>query len=69
MNQDYSATGFKFALLKITRTLNAVAFRDIFPGLPIEKDIKTALRVGGVQDLNLYTVGFVVLALLWLEKS
>jgi hypothetical protein len=57
MNQAYAPVGMYFHLAQITRTQNADWF-NTFPGDPREVAMKSQLRVGGVADLNVYTVIF-----------
>ncbi|EAU84609.2 metalloprotease [Coprinopsis cinerea okayama7 len=58
LNHDYASTGFVFKLEKVNRIINEKAFRDLGPDQAIQDEVKASLRVGGVQDLNVYTVGF-----------
>ncbi len=60
LNESYAgqtggaATGFSFHLVGTDRTSNAAWF-TAQPGTQAEKDMKTALRKGGPETLNLYT--------------
>jgi len=58
LNADYASTGIYFELVNTTRTTNATWFNDVASGSRAETDAKTALRVGGPETLNVYTVGF-----------
>ncbi|TFK61066.1 hypothetical protein BDN72DRAFT_805281, partial [Pluteus cervinus] len=58
LNEGYKTTGISFVLKKITRTINSAWFTNVAPGVQEQTDMKTALRVGGAADLNVYTVGF-----------
>lgn len=49
-------TGFGFALAGITRTTNPVWFQQMVYDLDLELEAKQALRTGGSETLNLYTV-------------
>ncbi|KAF8995393.1 hypothetical protein BDQ17DRAFT_1365766 [Cyathus striatus] len=52
-------TGVAFKLVNVTRTVNETWFNKAGPGAStsIQTAMKTKLRVGGVKDLNIYTVG------------
>lgn len=54
LNTGYAGTGFQFVLAGTDRTENPVWFNGLVPGKQ-EKAMKTALRVGGYWDLNVYT--------------
>jgi Pregnancy-associated plasma protein-A/IPT/TIG domain len=54
LNVGYAGTGFQFVLADTDRTENAVWFNGLVPGKQ-EKAMKSALRVGGYWDLNVYT--------------
>ena len=51
-----AATGFTFELAGITRTTNPNWFENIAFDQDLEIDAKTALRRGGPETLNIYTV-------------
>jgi hypothetical protein len=59
LNDSYSAgtngyaTGWQFQLVSTDRTTNA-SWYTAGPGSTAERDMKTALRVGGAEDLNVY---------------
>jgi hypothetical protein len=54
LNVGYAGTGFQFVLAGTDRTENALWFNGLVPG-QTEIEMKTALRVGGYWDLNVYT--------------
>lgn len=54
-----SAVGISWVLAGTTRTINSDWFNNAGPGSSQQTAMKTALRQGGVKDLNVYTVGFV----------
>ncbi|TFK74481.1 zincin [Pluteus cervinus] len=58
LNKAYKTTGISFVLKKITRSINSTWFTDVAPDSQEQTDMKTALRIGGAADLNVYTVGF-----------
>ncbi|TFK74483.1 metalloprotease [Pluteus cervinus] len=58
LNHDYGPTGLSFNLVNISRTRNDWWYDDASPDTGTERDMKTALRVGGPSDINVYTVGF-----------
>ena len=49
-----ATTNFQFTLVDVTRTKNA-SWYTATPGSTAEKQMKAALREGGVRDLNIYT--------------
>jgi hypothetical protein len=51
-----AATGFAFELAGITRTTNQTWFENMVFDLDVELEAKTALREGGPETLNVYTV-------------
>ncbi|KAF7345959.1 Extracellular metalloprotease 1 [Mycena venus] len=59
MNKAYAGTGITWVLGGTTRTVNAAWFNTAGPDTSVQTAMKTALRTGGVADLNVYTVGFV----------
>ncbi|TFK29215.1 metalloprotease [Coprinopsis marcescibilis] len=58
LNHDYKSANYAFKLVNTTRTFNETVFLELFPGTPMDKEIKASLRVGGPQQLNIYSVGF-----------
>ena len=54
LNTSYAQWGWTFNLVRITHTDNASWF-TASPGSAAERQMKLALRVGGADDLNLYT--------------
>jgi hypothetical protein len=54
LNLGYAGTGFQFVLAGTDRTENSAWFDGLVPG-PQEIAMKSALRVGGYWDLNVYT--------------
>jgi hypothetical protein len=60
LNTAFSGCGISWVLGGTTRTVNAQWFNGAGPGSPQQTAMKSALRQGGVMDLNVYTVGFVV---------
>ena len=53
LNNAYGPTGFSFNLVQITRTSNA-AWYTAGPNTTAETQMKTALRQGSADDLNIY---------------
>jgi hypothetical protein len=58
LNSQVGAVGFNFHLSSADRTNNPTWFDSVEPGNSYESDMKQALRVGGPETLNVYTVGF-----------
>lgn len=58
MNKDFRRTRLNFELADVTRTENADWFDNVGPGSPEQTAMKTQLRRGGEQTLNIYSVGF-----------
>jgi hypothetical protein len=56
LNSAYSATPFRFELVDVTWTSNQAWF-NLTQGSAEERAMKTALRVGDQQTLNIYTTG------------
>jgi hypothetical protein len=54
LNAAYAASGFSFSLQATNRITNA-AWYPIVYGSTVEKQMKAALRVGGMGTLNIYT--------------
>ncbi|KAJ7142829.1 hypothetical protein C8R44DRAFT_924514 [Mycena epipterygia] len=59
MNAAYSGPGITWVLGGTTRTVNAAWFNGAGPDSSLQTAMKSALRTGGVADLNVYTVDFV----------
>lgn len=57
LNYWYSGTGLRFVLAGGERTTWAPWFNLASPGTPQQTQMKQQRRLGGVQDLNVYTVG------------
>jgi hypothetical protein len=58
MNQDYASCGFSWTLGGIDRTTNTDWFNKAGPSSTQQTAMKKALRKGGANALNVYTVGF-----------
>ncbi|KAJ3299586.1 hypothetical protein HK104_008299 [Borealophlyctis nickersoniae] len=58
LNNDYASFGFQFNLVSIDRTNNPTWFNTAGPDTSAQDDMKRALRKGGRNALNLYSVGF-----------
>ena len=58
LNTDYKPTGLQFQLVNVTRVENPKWFNDAGPETPEQTEMKTALRRGGPDALNLYSVSF-----------
>jgi hypothetical protein len=58
LNRDYSGTGLRFQLANVTRVVNAKWFNDAGPDTPAQTEMKAALRRGGPDVLNIFTVSF-----------
>lgn len=56
LNGDYSGTGLQFQLVNVTRVVNANWFKNVGPGTPEQTEMKAALRRGGPDALNIFTV-------------
>jgi len=54
LNRDYAATGWQFELATVDRTTN-VEWYNVSPGSAAEQSMKSALRRGGADELNIYT--------------
>ena len=61
MNKDYASVGLSWVLANTTRTVNADWFDSVGPDSSQQTHMKATLRQGGVNDLNVYSVGFVSL--------
>ncbi|MQA26713.1 MAG: zinc metalloprotease [Micromonosporaceae bacterium] len=49
-------TGFRFDLVKVTRTVNPTWY-TVTPSSRVERQMKSALREGGAETLNVYVAG------------
>ncbi|KAF7325508.1 Metalloprotease [Mycena kentingensis (nom. inval.)] len=61
VNTDFAPTGLSFALARAPRyVVNETWFADtaLFGSPALDAEMKAALRVGGAQALNVYTLGF-----------
>lgn len=62
LNESYNGrtgganTGFGFELVGVTRTTNATWFSELVTNFAVELEAKTALKRGGNNTLNIYTV-------------
>jgi hypothetical protein len=54
LNNAYASAGWSFTLASVDDSNNA-AWYTATDGTTAERDMKTALRIGGAADLNLYT--------------
>ena len=57
LNSAFAPAALSFKVASIDRTVNADWFNNAAPDSPQETAMKSALRKGGVADLNIYTVG------------
>lgn len=64
LNQDYAGSGLTFTLAGTTRTVNAQWFNSVDDTSSLQTTMKKQLRQGGVNALNVYTVGFTSSSLL-----
>ncbi|GAC94740.1 metalloprotease [Pseudozyma hubeiensis SY62] len=58
MNSAYSGTGLSFYLAGSETTTNSNWFNNVNQGTTAERQMKSALRKGGANALNVYTVNF-----------
>ncbi|MEX2963342.1 zinc metalloprotease [Microbulbifer sp. TYP-18] len=63
LNSAFSGTGFSFNLVSVTNTANN-SWYTVAPGTLAESQMKSALRVGGAADLNIYTANILTAGLL-----
>jgi len=59
MNSAYASAGITWVLGGTTRTVNADWFNNAAPSTSQQTAMKKALRQGGANALNVYTVGYV----------
>ena len=59
LNQDYAGSGLTFSLAGTTRTVNSNWFNTVGPDSSLQTTMKSQLRQGGANALNVYTVGYV----------
>lgn len=55
LNNAYKTAGFKFVLQTTKKTNNPAWYNNLQPGTAAERAMKTALRQGGTDALNIYT--------------
>lgn len=61
MNQAYAGAGISWVLAApTTRTVNSDWFNHSAPGTSQQDAMKSSLRVGGPETLNVYTVGYAI---------
>ncbi|KAH7345493.1 metalloprotease [Rhizoctonia solani] len=58
LNADYAGTGLTFTLAGTDRTTNANWFNRAGPNTSYQTEMKTALRKGNANALNIYTVAY-----------
>ncbi|KAF9450893.1 metalloprotease [Macrolepiota fuliginosa MF-IS2] len=58
MNSAYTGSGLTFSLAGIDHTTNANWFSTVGPSGSAQTSMKSSLRKGGANALNVYTVGF-----------
>jgi hypothetical protein len=58
MNSHYASTGLSFTLAAIDHTTNTNWFNSAGPSNSYQTAMKTTLRQGGANALNVYSVGF-----------
>ncbi|KAJ3511513.1 hypothetical protein NLJ89_g4050 [Agrocybe chaxingu] len=58
LNAAYAGSGLTFTLAGTDRTVNAGWFNSAAPSTSQQTAMKNALRAGGANALNVYTVGF-----------
>lgn len=58
LNDNFSGTGLSFYLASTDTTVNSDWFNNVNQGTSQEKAMKSALRKGGSNALNVYTVSF-----------
>ena len=56
LNDDFQLSGLNFSLERIDYTENVTWYKGLEYGSEEVRDMKRALRVGGVADLNVYSV-------------
>ncbi|KAF9496076.1 metalloprotease [Pleurotus eryngii] len=58
MNRAFASAGITWSLAGIDRTVNTNWFNTAGPGNSAQNSMKSSLRRGGANALNVYTVGF-----------
>ncbi|KAE8238574.1 hypothetical protein A4X06_0g8708, partial [Tilletia controversa] len=58
LNKDYEASGYVFHLVQSDSTDNSDWVHHMDDGTPQERGMKSGLRAGGADALNIYTMGF-----------
>jgi len=58
MNTAYAGSGLTFVLAGTDHTTNSNWFNGVGPGTSSQTQMKSSLRKGGANALNVYTVGF-----------
>ncbi|CAD6973302.1 unnamed protein product [Tilletia controversa] len=58
LNEDYAPSGYVFHLVHSDSTDNSDWFHHMDDGTPQERGMKSGLRAGGADALNIYTMGF-----------
>ncbi|EAU92072.2 metalloprotease [Coprinopsis cinerea okayama7 len=58
LNSAFASSDLSFTLAGTTVTTNSNWFNNVAPGTAQQTAMKTALRVGGANTLNIYSVGF-----------
>lgn len=59
MNTAYAGSGLTFTLAGTDHTTNSGWFTGVGPGTSSQTQMKSSLRKGGANALNVYTVGWV----------
>ncbi|TFK74491.1 zincin [Pluteus cervinus] len=58
INKAYASAGISFTLVNTTRTVNSDWFNNVGPDARQQDTMKSSLRSGGANTLNVYSVGF-----------
>ena len=69
LNASYKNASLTFELAGTDRTIDANWFDKATDGTVEQTEMKTALRKGGVLDLNVYTVRYDPWHLLWYDRN